>query len=136
MMPRVSRSTCPPSSPSRAELRPGALALCALLAACGSAPDHYHTRGLVKAREGSGADARVAIHHERIEGFKDREGKRAPMPSMAMLFGRAPAVDATPLAPGDKLAFDFEVHWTGSPTLRITQLTTLPADTPLTLSDH
>ena len=104
--------------------------------ACGPAPDSYHTRGLVKAREGSGADTRVAIHHERIADFKDRDGKRAPMPSMSMLFGLARALEATPLVVGDKLAFDFELRWTGSPTLLITRLQKLPADTDLKLTDH
>ena len=110
--------------------------MCAVLAACSPAPDRYHTRGLVKAREGTGADTRVAIHHERIAEFKDREGERAPMPSMPMLFALAPALEQTSLAPGDKLAFDFEVRWTGSPTLRITRLEKLPASTALRLNTH
>ena len=139
MMPTVNapRSACPASSRSRAEpARPRLLALLALLSACSSAPDRYQTRGLIKARDDVGADTRLAIHYERIERFKDREGKLAPMPSMPMLFALAPALEQAPLAPGDKIAFDFEVRWTGSPTLRITQIEKLPAGTPLILTEH
>ena len=90
----------------------------------------------MRARDGAGADLRVAIHHERIDAFKDREGKLSPMPSMPMLFGLTPALAQTPLAPGDKVAFDFEVRWSGSPTLLITQLEKLSSGTDLTLTEH
>jgi hypothetical protein len=94
-------------------------------------PEHYASRGLVKASEGDGDELRVAIHHERIAAFKDREGQVAPMPSMVMLFALNKGIAAP--APGAKLSFEFDVHWRESPTLRITQLTVLPEQTALTL---
>lgn len=85
----------------------------------------------MKAVAGEGDELRVALHHERIAAFKDREGQVAPMPSMVMLFGLQKGV-ATP-TPGAKVSFAFDVHWQESPTLRITQLTILPEQTTLTL---
>ncbi len=109
------------------------------LAVCSScsrseAAERTSTRGLVVAVQGEGDDLRVAIHHERIPAFKDREGQRAPMPSMIMLFGLGPGLHVSELVPGVKLALTFEVHWTTSPTLVITHFRRLPADTPLALS--
>lgn len=108
-----------------------------LMAACGSEPDaRYATRGLVKERVGTGADARVAIHHEPLPEFRDRDGKLAPMAAMTMVFGLGRGAQcASALAPGTKLAFEFEVRWATSPFLVITRCEILPPDTPLVLSD-
>jgi hypothetical protein len=94
----------------------------------------YRTRGQVTAKSGQGDDARVNILHEAIPTFKDRDGKVVGMESMEMIFGYAPAVSAGSLAPGDKLAFDFEVRWSGTPPIVLTRVEKLPSDTTLTLT--
>jgi hypothetical protein len=106
-----------------------------VLFSCDAGPDaRYATRGLVKEQVGAGADARVAIHHEPLPEFRDRDGKLAPMDAMTMVFGLARGARCE-LTPGTKLAFEFEVRWATSPFLVITRCDTLPPDTPLALSD-
>jgi hypothetical protein len=111
-------------------------ALWLLCSACAS--EHaarYTTRGVVRAQSGQGEETRIAIHHERLPSFEDREGRRAPMASMTMVFGLAPHLQHERLPPGTKLRFDFEVRWTTPPFLVITRLERLPAITELELTD-
>jgi len=96
----------------------------------------YATRGAVRADEGADDDRRIAIHHEAIAGFRDRDGKVAPMPSMPMAFALRPGHALERLAPGTKVDVEFEVRWETSPPLVLTRLAKLPADTPLTLSSE
>lgn len=96
---------------------------------------HYRCRGVVRAVEGSADEARVAIAHEALPSFEDRDGKRSPMHAMTMIFGLAPRLQAEPLTVNQKLSFEFDVSWSESPFLVITQLTALPADTVLQLGD-
>lgn len=117
----------------------GALLACLLVMGCREAPVRYATRGRITERIGSGQQAQVAIHHERIQAFKDREGKLAPMGSMVMLFGVAPSLSAASLTPGTPVRFEFEVRWDERPTLVITRFERLAASTPLVLTrehDH
>lgn len=88
----------------------------------------------MRADEGRGADRRLAIHHEAIPTFKDREGATAPMPSMTMVFGLTRELRGVSLRPGSKLALEFDVRWEERPLLVITKLSQLPDDTQLTLS--
>lgn len=121
-----------PMSPRSAWLGCWMLALCA----CSRPPDkveHYQTRGIVKAVDGSGEDARAAIHHERIESFKDRDGKASPMDSMTMNFAFAPNVSSRSLRPDDKLLVEFDVHWSSGAPLVITRFEKLAPSTELTL---
>jgi hypothetical protein len=112
--------------------------LCTALSACAGGPleadSHYHGRGIVAARSGSGADAELSIHHEAIPRFKDRDGHETTMASMTMIFGLAKTPSQAALRVGDKLAFEFDLRWNARPVLLITKLEKLPADTPLTLS--
>jgi hypothetical protein len=94
---------------------------------------HYQTRGVVRAFSGTGEEARVLIQHEALPQFLDREGKAAPMASMKMIFGLRPSLYSTRLRVDEKLRFEFDVTWSESPFLLITQLTRLPADTALQL---
>jgi len=115
-----------------------ALIVASLLAACGNADPpvrRYHTRGVVKEASQDRSELSVAIHHERIEGFEDRDGKRSQMDSMQMLFGAAADVPAALFKPGAKLAFDFDVRWSRQPTLLIVQATELGPETELVLSE-
>lgn len=115
-----------------------ALVVASLLAACGSSDPpvrRYQTRGVVKEVNADRGELSVAIHHERIEGFEDRDGKRSTMDSMRMLFGAASDVPAQLFQPGAKLAFDFDVRWSRQPTLLIVKASELGADTALELSE-
>jgi len=96
----------------------------------------YRTRGLVNEVEGSGADLRVEIHHERIADFKDRDGNLSPMDSMAMKFALGPGVDAGAFKPGAKVAVDFDVRWSDSAPLLITKADVLPEPAQLQLGGH
>ncbi len=98
------------------------------------AVESYHVRGLVQEVSGSGVDARVAIHHEAVPRFKDRDGKASSMESMTMIFGFGPGVAPKDVSAGDKIIFDFEVHWSTSPALVVTKVQNLPPDTALTLA--
>ena len=109
------------------------------LVACGTSDPptrRYHARGQVTALNGSGPDLSVSIHHEQIDGFEDRDGKRSAMPSMVMAFGVAPEVPRDLWSQGAKLSFDFDVRWSKQPTLYIVKAEALPADTALTLTKH
>jgi hypothetical protein len=118
---------------SRFELL-GLLALAAVSCGRPAADAHYHARGVVESSSGSGEDARAAIRHERIEAFKDRDGKASPMHSMSMNFAIAKGVDTRALVPGAKVEFEFDVRWSSGAPLSITRVTALPADTALVLS--
>lgn len=110
------------------------LALWLSLAACDhERVAHYQTRGVVRAFSGTGGEARVLIQHEALPRFLDREGKPAPMASMKMIFGLRPNLSRTRFELDEKLRFEFDVTWSESPFLVITQLTRLPTDTPLQL---
>ena len=95
---------------------------------------HYRVRGQVESVNGSGQDTRAAIRHERIEAFKDRDGKPSPMESMSMNFSLAPNVDAKALEPGAKVDIEFDVRWSSGSPLVITRVETLAADTALSLA--
>jgi hypothetical protein len=113
------------------------LVIASLLVACAKDDPpvrRYHTRGLVKEATSERGELSVAIHHERIEGFEDRDGKRSAMDSMQMLFGTASEVPQALFQPGAKLAFDFDVRWSRQPTLLIVTATELGPDTALELS--
>lgn len=115
-------------------LRSSLALLVALVAVGCDRPDRYHTRGLVQDVGKSDDLLSVAVHHERIDAFRDRDGKTAPMGSMTMVFGAASSQLAPPPVRGDKVAFDFEVRWDERPALRIVRIEKLPADTALRLT--
>lgn len=101
-------------------------------AATVKAGDHYSARGKVTALPTS-ASREIEIHHERLATFKTEDGKLSPMMSMPMPFGVSDAVSVDGLAVGDVVQFSFDVRWTGSPALMLTQIAKLPADTKLVL---
>ena len=105
--------------------------LCGLVACkkTASPPDGtYSTRGEVKA-----VGRQLEIHHETIPDYRSRSGKQVGMSSMAMPFAVAPSVAVTGVSVGTKVAFTFEVRFSGEPTLLITALSVLPAETTLEL---
>lgn len=108
----------------------------AALVGCGSqeAPaepgDRYQARGVVRQLP-QPPGQELYIHHEAIPTFKNMDGEVEGMGAMAMPF----PIDAAPvpegLKVGDKVSFEFEVNWTGSPPMRLLSLEVLPADTLL-----
>jgi Cu/Ag efflux protein CusF len=75
----------------------------------------------------------VAIHHEAIPNFEDRDGKSSSMSSMTMLFGVADDVPKSLFKQGAKVELDFDVRWSQRPTLFIVKASALDAETPLEL---
>jgi Cu/Ag efflux protein CusF len=118
----------------------GVLLGCLAIGACGGSRsesvEHYKTRGLVVAVDTLPDQSLLTIHHERIDAFKDRDGKASPMDSMKMRFTLADEQSAAELAAGDKVIFEFDVRWSSSSPLQVTRIDELPADTALTLTDH
>lgn len=108
-----------------------ALAACASEPETPAAPATYEVRGLV--RQLPRADhprPEILIHHEAVPGFRDDRGETVGMGSMSMAFPVDPAL-AAGLGVGDKVLFELEVAWDGSPPLSIVRLEKLPADTRL-----
>lgn len=111
--------------------------LAGLLLSCDkseAAVQRYSTRGAVTHLSEERGELSVAIHHERIERFEDRDGKPSAMASMQMLFGVASDVPRALFQQGAKLAFDFDVRWSRQPTLLIVHAAPLSAETELVLS--
>ncbi|MBL0217654.1 MAG: copper-binding protein [Myxococcales bacterium] len=95
--------------------------------------DHYSARGKVTTLPGSGAHRELEIHHETIPAFKGEDGKAKSMMSMPMPFGVPDTLKLDAIAVGDVVRFGFDVRWTTSPTMTLTDLEKLPASTPLVL---
>ena len=94
----------------------------------------YSTRGVVR-QLAAPPGQELYIHHEEIPTFVDMDGEMVGMGSMAMPFPVSEAPIPEDLAVGDKVAFDFEVRWQGSPPMRLLKLTKLPGDTVLSFEN-
>lgn len=94
-------------------------------------PDVYSTRGIVRALPSADQPgSELQIRHEELPDFKSADGEVVGMKSMTMPFpAGAELLDGVSV--GDKVSFDFEVRWTGSPPMRVTRLEVLPPDTTL-----
>jgi Cu/Ag efflux protein CusF len=91
----------------------------------------YTVRGEIVTLPSSGAAARqIAIRHEAIPDFADKDGKVVGMGAMVMPFELAPGVALDGMQEGDPVELLLLVDWAG-PTLRIERLTELPPRTPL-----
>ncbi len=106
------------------------------LGACGgSSPESteaasYTTRGIVR-QLGDGPAQELFIHHEAIPTFVNIDGEVQGMGSMAMPFPVDEAALPSDLQVGDKVSFEFEVNWTGSPPMRLLSVEKLPPETLL-----
>ena len=78
-------------------------------------------------------DARgeILVRHEAIPGFKNEDGEVVGMDTMSMPFPLADQALVAGLAPGDRIAMDFEVNWHGGNPLEVTAIEKLPEDTRL-----
>lgn len=93
----------------------------------------YTARGQITWMANGDRSKEVEIHHETIPTFRDRAGKLAGMPSMAMSFKVTPSAALAGFKVTDKVQLTFDVVWSDSSPLRLTKLEHLPADTALVL---
>jgi len=96
----------------------------------------YTTRGRIeRLPKATGIARDLAIHHEALTAFYNREGKDVGMGVMVMDFPSiAPGVSLEGLAVGDAVVFDFDVDWSSQDVWTVTRLKRLPNDTPLDLT--
>ena len=120
-----------------------ALGLSLALTACSDAPQpgqeapqaqRYETRGIVR-QLAAPPGQELQIHHEAIPTFVNMDGETVGMASMSMPFPVSGTELPTDLQAGDKVRFEFEVSWTGSPPMRLLSLDKLPADTVLSFEE-
>jgi hypothetical protein len=90
--------------------------------------EHFSSRGKLVGIK----DKMVDIHHEAMPSVRGFDGTLGPMMSMRMSFA-APPAGVGAVAIGDVVAFEFTVHYDAEPTLRLTRIDKLPADTRLVL---
>ena len=117
------------------------LGLLALLPACsqsstpaapapkGAPAATYTVRGKIESLPGASGD--LALQHEPIPGFKDKDGKVSGMGTMTMPFPLAKGVSVDGLAVGDVVEFEFSVWWQPRVSYEVTRITKLPAGTTL-----
>jgi hypothetical protein len=72
----------------------------------------------------------IAVRHEAIPDFADKDGKVVGMGAMVMPFELADGVAVEGVREGDPVELQLLVDWAG-PTLRIERLAKLPPGTPL-----
>ena len=114
------------------------LALAPLVACSSDAPsdaeataEAYSTRGVVRALpDPSKPGSELQIRHEEVADFRSIDGEVVGMKSMTMPFPIDPAM-LDGVAVGDRVSFDFEVRWQGSPPMKVTRLEVLPPETRL-----
>lgn len=90
----------------------------------------YTVRGVIQEM----GESSIAIHHETIEDFANRDGDVVGMDSMTMMFHRPADVSVEGIENGDPVEVTFDVRWNGDHTLTLTALRELPAGTELELS--
>ena len=94
-------------------------------------PERYTVRGVFKAYDE--ASKQMAIQHEAIPDFKNREGEKVGMMTMQMSFRTGEGVDAKSLTAEDKIQFEFVVEWDQKPAIKVLKFEKLPAETELEL---
>ena len=106
--------------------------------ACSDAPSgsdaeatSYSTRGIVRGMPSADQPgSELQIRHEALPEFRSIDGEVVGMKSMTMPFPVDPSM-LEGVEVGDRVSFDFEVSWTGSPPMKVTRLEVLPPDTVL-----
>jgi Cu/Ag efflux protein CusF len=98
----------------------------------GSVVHHYTARGRIRALpENEGG--KVAIRHEPIPSFRDRNGKEVGMDAMTMPFPPAEGLSLEGLSVGDPVRFRFRVQWAPQPSYRLLQVKKLEPPVELEL---
>jgi len=95
----------------------------------------YTTRGRIeRLPRATGIERDLAIYHEALTAFYNRDGKDVGMDVMVMDFPSiAPGVSLEGLVAGDVVVFDFDVDWSSQDVWTVTRLKRLPSNTPLEL---
>jgi Cu/Ag efflux protein CusF len=125
---------CTPTSlPVLLVLGLAALPACEKAPAPASPAARYTVRGSVAFLPDGEASKKLELKHEAIPSFKNRKGETTGMVAMQMPFGLAPGVSLAGIVVGDPVEFTFETRWDAEPSLVITALAELPAQTPLVL---
>ena len=86
------------------------------------AAERFSARGrvtAVHARE-------LEIDHERIEKIRTFDGKLEPMEPMTMVFSATTNASIAGFAVGDRVRFEFTVHYKEPPTLRLISIEKVP----------
>lgn len=106
------------------------------LAACGgreatpAGDADYETRGEI-ARLPDATSPEIWLRHEAIPDFRNAEAEVVGMESMTMSFKIAPGVALEGLVPGDRVAFRFQMRWSGLAGMTVTRIERLPEGTRL-----
>ena len=90
----------------------------------------YEARGIVRQLADPPAQE-LYIQHEEIPSFINIDGEVVGMGSMAMPFPVSETPLPADLKAGDKVSFEFEVSWYGSPPMRLLSLQRLEPNTIL-----
>ncbi|HVS04052.1 MAG TPA: copper-binding protein [Thermoanaerobaculia bacterium] len=78
----------------------------------------------------------IFVFHEAVPEFVSREGEEVGMDSMAMGFTVPRDLPLEGIERGDKVEMTFEIRWEAEPTLLVTEIHELPADTELRLGER
>lgn len=124
---------------ARRAIRPVAILLVLVLAACSAPPPAapataraYVVRGEVVQRPSPVvAGIEVLVRHEAIDDFVDASGKVVGMDAMIMPFEVDPSAAPKDLVAGDKVEVRFTMDWK-EPRLRVERIERLPPGTVVT----
>lgn len=127
----------------RAGSRLGLVSLLLVAGACSPAAEEqgevhrYTVAGeIVRLPEAGRPDgAEIYIRHEAVPTFVDSKGETVGMEAMTMGFPLAQTLDLAGLAVGDRIEFDFEVRWQGSPPVQVTRVVKSPDAAPIEPAD-
>jgi Cu/Ag efflux protein CusF len=107
-----------------------ALAACGAREATPAGDADYEARGEI-ARLPDATSPEIWLRHEAIPDFRNPEGEVVGMESMTMSFKVAPGVALVGLAPGDRVAFRFQMRWSGPASMTVARIERLPEGTRL-----
>lgn len=95
----------------------------------------YEMRGVVL-RLPDASSPQLVVLHEAVENFKSEQGERSRMDVMMMGFAVDPSVDLKEIEVQDKLRVKVKVDWRKMPSMLVTSVSKLPAETKLELDGY
>ncbi len=109
----------------------GILLLCVSGCAGRNQPASYQTRAVILQIQNELESSGLLLLHERVAGFKNREGQVSSMAPMPMFFQAAPGISLRNLERGGKVKVAFQMDWTPQTRLLITAIEKLSKETVL-----